>query len=581
MDKIIYGADTETCKGLPMTLQFYSEDIAHEKIYWVDSKSATRTFLRWCGDRARNCSHVVYVHKLDFDLVEFLFEGYEMLAGVGGSFELSAGDWRITGCYGTPTFCTLSDGKGRTIQLIDSFSFFRGSLDNAAKIFCPELPKFKRPAMLGEKLFKSGDSAFVAYAMRDAVIAYHIGRSIESLHREFDIRQAVSVADMAATIFRHRFLTYTIPQTSRDVIDAALLSYHGGKNNVTVERGWYEGVSSIDISSAYNASMRDLPAFSNIDLYKRVKFARGRFPKQVNPWGVYCVSGTLSDCKWPVVFSHAFKPLRGSISDIWVQGIELNEALASDELKLSSITGHCYDADKDHQAPGLRHFVDTFYELKENAGEPVQRYMYKTIGNSVYGKFIQTRKRGTHAYTDVDAEVTVNAADLVAGGMFHPFIASAITATTRARIHRLEHHYKALHTATDGIFTQERVRFCRDRSESDLHPTKQTHIGDLTLEAGNATLLLVRNKCYVLYVDEPGKKTIPSKVFKGRHIRKEARHGFQGTVSELEQMVKTGRRDYFVNRPRKLKEAIRSGLRPNEFVKKKMTLRIGAIGVQK
>jgi len=561
-----------------MTLQFYSEDIAHEEIHFVNAKSATGTFLRWCSKRSRNCSHVVYVHKLDFDLVEFLFSAYEMLVGVGGSFELRAGDWRITGCYGTPTFCSLSDGKGRTIQLIDSFSFFRGSLDKAAKLFCPDLPKYKRPKLLGEKLFRSSDTAFTEYAMRDAVIAYHIGKSIEAMHREFDIRQAVSVADMAAVIFRHKFLTYVIPQTSRDIIDASLLSYHGGKNNVTVDRGWYTGISSIDISSAYNGSMRELPAFSDVELYRRVRFGKGRIPKRVNPWGVYCVSGTVAPCSWPSVFSHAFKPLHGTVGDIWMQGIELNEALDSDELKLTSISGYCYDADKDNQAPGLRNFVDTFYERKENAADPVQRYMYKTIGNSVYGKFIQTRKRGTHAYTDVDAEVTVNAADLVAGGMFHPFIASAITAGPRARIHRLEHHYSAIHTATDGIFTAASVRRARSESERDLFPTKHTQIGDLTVEAENAKLLLLRNKCYVLYVDEAGKKTIPSKVYKGLHIRKEARHGFQGSVTELEKMVKTGRRDYTINRPRKLKEAVKAGLRPNEFVKKKMTLRVGAIG---
>lgn len=578
MDKIIYGGDTETCKGLPMTLQFYSEDIAHEKIYFVDRHSATRTFLRWCGERQRNCAHVVYVHFLQFDLVEFLFSAYEKLAGIGGSFEFHVGTWRVSGCYGAPTYCVVSDGKGRTITIVDSYSFYRGSLDKAAQLFCPDLRKLRRPNGLGEKLFTARDQTFCEYAMRDAVIAYHIGKFIERMHREFDIRQAVSVADMAATIFRHKFLTYTIPQPSRDIVDASLLSYHGGKNNLTVERGWYEGVSSIDISSAFGKSMAELPAFSNVDLYKRVKFRRGKFPKMVNPWGVYCISGKLEPCKWPVIFSHSFKPLSGVIADIWVQGVELNEALASGELKLTEIRGHCYDADKDHQAPGLRHFVNTFYDLKEAAEDAALRYFYKTIPNSVYGKFIQTRKRGTHAYTDIDAEVTVNASDLVAGGMFHPFIASAITSIPRARIHRLEHHYQALHTATDGIFTQKRVIIGgRNR---DLQPSRHTKLGDLTLEASNGTLLLFRNKCYVLYVDEAGKKTIPSKTFPGKHIRKEARHGFQGTVQDLERMAVSGERTYVVNRPRRLREAIKAGQVPNEFFKKKMRLKIGAIGVK-
>lgn len=579
MDKIIYGADTETYKGLPMTLQFYSEDINCDDIFFVNKNTATRDFLRWCSSRKRNCAHVVYVHYLAFDLVEFLFSAYEKLVGIGGSFEFRHGDWRISGCYGSPTFAVVSDGKGRTITIVDSYSFFRGSLDNASKLFCPDLRKLRRPVGIGEKLFTAKDTKFVEYAMRDAVIAYHIGKAIERIHQEFDIRQAVSVADMAATIFRHKFLTYTIPQPSREIIDAALLSYHGGKNNVTVERGWYTNVSSIDISSAYNKSMHVLPAFSNEDLYKRVVYKK--IPKLVNPWGVYRISGRVADCEWPCVFSHAFKPLHGKVTDIWIQGMELNESLESGELKLESIKGYGYDADRDNQAPGLRTFVETFYKLKETAQDPVLRYMYKTIGNSVYGKFIQTRKRGSHAYTDIDAEVTVNASDLVAGGMFHPFIASAITAHTRARIHRLEHKYSALHTATDGIFTQRSIKLASHRRDADLLPTKNTQLGDLTVEATDSTLLLIRNKCYVLYVDKPGKKTIPSHTFKGKHIRKEARHGFQGTVTDLERMASTGERSYVVNRPRRLREAVKSGLTPNEFIKRRMTLKVGAIEVQK
>src|SRR6185503_18643355 len=116
------------------------------------------------------------------------------------------------------------------------------------------------------------------------------------------------------------------------------------------------------------------------------------------------------------------------------------------------------------------------------------RAMQKFILNSISGKFIETRKRNSCAFTDVDADTTVTACELIAGGMFHPFIASAITAHTRARIHRLEHKYKAIHTATDGIMTQAKNAKGEGKG-----------LGALTVEAENATTLLLRNKCYVVY----------------------------------------------------------------------------------
>lgn len=574
MDKYVYGADTETIHGKPMTLQFYSEDIACEDMYFVNEDTALPTFIKWCAQRKKNVQHVVYVHKLDFDLVEFLWGRHELLAHT--EFDFKYGKARISGVYGTPTFARIQFGNGVSILFVDSFSYFRESLAKASLRVCPDLPKLRRVDGLGEKLFTKRDSGFCDYAMRDAVVAYHLGKSIEGLHQEFDLTQCVSVADMAARVFKHKFLDYEIPQPSRDIVERALLSYHGGKNNVTVESGWYEDTTSIDISSAFPESMHAMPSFSNGKAYKA--FRAGNGVRRVPDYGVYAVSGRADACPWPCVFSHSFKPLSGDIDRVWMQGFELNEALSSGELRASRINGYFYDVARDNQAPALRAYVDFFYERKESAENPVNRFMYKLLLNSLYGKFIQTRKRGSIAYTDIDSGDTTTAADLIAGGMFHPFIASAITAKPRARIHRLEHEYQALHTATDGVFTQRRVT---RGANFDLQPGKgKTRLGSLTVEAEKATLLLLRNKTYVLYAAK-GPKTTPSVVFKGRHIRKFALHGFQGSVTDLERLAATGKRTYTVKRANRLKESVKRKLTPNDFVTKQFTLRVGPLAVNK
>src|SRR5487761_886463 len=73
LDKIIYGADTETFHGKPMTLQFYSEDCHCDEIFFVNETTARDVFLRWCASRQEKVQHVLYIHNLSFDLVEFLW----------------------------------------------------------------------------------------------------------------------------------------------------------------------------------------------------------------------------------------------------------------------------------------------------------------------------------------------------------------------------------------------------------------------------------------------------------------------------------------------------------------------------
>jgi hypothetical protein len=190
--------------------------------------------------------------------------------------------------------------------------------------------------------------------------------------------------------------------------------------------------------------------------------------------------------------------------------------------------------------------------------------MYKILLNALTGKFIQT----SPDYTLADGKLIKI---MRAGGLYHPFIASLITGHTRAAIHTLEHRYNALHTATDGIFVPGRV----DTGE------KKT-LG-ATICEGQGDLALFRNKLYIFYTDdikEAGQKPHESQMFEGRYVMKCARHGFQGTVTDLERMLVSPDRSYKTNKPIKLKTALRDGEDPNKFVIKTRHLRnIGELGV--
>lgn len=570
MRKMIYGGDTETMRGRPISFQFYGLNRS-DMIFISDPQKAISILLAWCKRLPSRALHVVYVHNLEFDMVSFFWDHRdELVTTRSGEFDFIIGEWRIVGAYGAPTFCRIMDNSGnKVIMLVDSYSYYRASLAKAAEVFCPDMPKLKAPDGLGDKLFKRTDEAFIEYAMRDAIIAYHIGMSLEKLHDEFEIGQTVSVADMAARIFRHKFMTQEIPQPDRAVIEDSMAAYHGGKNLLSAEPGWYEQVTSIDISSAYPHAMHGFPSFYHAKLYRQFRALK---PKRVPDLGIYQASGRVMSCRWPCLFTHDFKPLLGGrVEGLCVAGYELNEAIRSGEFRPMRVTGTFYDGDRDRSVPPLKAFVEDFYERKESATDKPMRAMYKFILNSISGKFIQTRKNNKAEIINIDdgnsSLLTVaDEADMIAGGMFHPFMAALITAHTRARIHGVEHEYQTIHTATDGVYTQHRV---------DERKFGKKGLGSLSVE-GRGDLLMLRNKTYVLYGDKPADpdKPVRSQSFKGKFIIKNALHGFQGSVFDLERMVATNTRVYMTKKVNRLRASVKSGETPNDFVDRTFYLKV-------
>lgn len=559
----VIGVDSETMEGEPITFQFYGDDCPDNGLMvWTKSKTATRDFL---GALTKILRHkkstetVLFGHNLAFDLVSFFHDRHIMFKNEEFSFSFNG--WNVDGIYSNVVFCSLRNSS-HTVHIIDTFAYFQQSLAKLANVFCPDLPKLKAPVGLGSKRFAKTDEEFNAYAMRDSEIAYQIGKYIVDMHARYNAPISVSAPHLASRIFRVKHLQKAIPLPSKNIVYAALHSYHGGKNNLAAAAGWYEKVYSLDIVSAYPAAMKDLPSFSNAKLYKKIQ-GTGRI-NSVPDYGIYRVSGIVNKCKWPILFDHKFKPVFGDMEEIWVTGFELNEAILSGEIKINSLYGFYYDAKADKESSPFKSYIDEFFVKKDKAESEPERLFYKIMMNSLYGKFIQTTdheglKGFRELLFDIENENLSSERYIIAGGLFNPFIATLITGKVRAQIHRLEHRYKALHTATDGIFTQQ-----KPKERIGLGGEKIDCFGDL---------LLLRNKCYIIYGDaktaKKYPKAFPSKTFKGKWILKYAHHGFYGTVHDMEKMYVNGLREYEYTKVNKLKESLRRGLTVNKFEKRK------------
>jgi hypothetical protein len=544
----VLGFDSETLQGPPITLQFYGGE--HSKRFngciFIGKRRAIDVFIKQI-EKLRPGHYRMYGHNLEFDMLSALWE--ERAKMRDGNIDIRIGNWEIHGRYSKPVFAVFSDGE-RYIELVDSMLWFQTSLEKAGALVCPDLPKLKRPEGLGQVMFSANDDEFVEYAMRDAVVAFHLGISIERFHEELDITSQISLASMAAAVFRKHYMKDDIWQPPMiEWIAGAAASYHGGVNRVRTNAApaWHINVTSLDLSSAYPRAMKEFPAFSNENGYKPYKTKHPRSVRSVEDFGIYKISGRASPCDWPALFNHNFKPLEGKFSDTWVSGYELNQALQSDEVTLSHINGFLYDQSGEDGYSPFAAFVDFFYRMKSEATDPVMRYMYKIMLNALTGKFIQT----SPDFTLVDGKLVKIKR---AGGLYQPFVASLITGHTRSVMHVQEHKYNALHTATDGIFAP-------GRCAGD--PVKQ--LGAFVTE-GFGDLALFRNKMYIFYSDVETDSSYPSTVFAGRHILKCARHGFQGRLADMEQMLVSNLRDYETNKPLKLKTALKQGDDPNKFV---------------
>ena len=561
----IIGFDSETMEGPPITVQFYSEHMPRiNKCIFVNEQNVLTKTLSHLGKHCKMGKYVLVGHNLKFDLLSMFYPVYmELVQSRYGDFEMRVGDWEVFGVYGTPTFCRLRKGDVE-IAVIDGFSWFRTSLARAAELVCPGLPKLERPEGLGSKTFGPKDSAFIDYAMRDAEVAFHVGCAIDSLTQEFDIGQPVSVADMASRIFQKCYIVDPIHNVGPRIMEGAVKSYHGGKNNLVTGAApaWHSHVDAWDLSSAYPHAMTKLPAFSKPKLFAAARVFSNR-TRQFPEHGVYCISGRVPPCDWPVIFDHSFKPITGPFEDTWVTGYELNEARRCSEISLSSVWGHVYDTDRDPVTEtAFQRYCDDFYAMKQSAEDPVRRYMYKTLLNSIYGKFIQSR--------EIESEDGTNT--WKHGPLFHPFAASLITGHTRAVMHRLEHETQAMHTATDGVFCG-----AGNSPVDGFDWAPKQGLGSIESEGKDCELLLLRNKLYILYTQKDG-EGFPSAV-RERNIYKYAKHGFQGSITELENLVFNHKRKYSVERPNTLRMAVRRKQIPNKFESHDLVLKVAPIKV--
>jgi len=554
----IIGFDSETVHGEPMTLQFFGERI--NEIISVSDKTAEKRFFQALDKLAvANELTVLFCHHLAFDMLSIFPMRLRELAN--GYFEFHTTGWECEGVYGRPTFARFQHNK-KSVLIVDTGRFCRAGtkLEQLASEYCPDLPKLKMPTGLGDKRFSLDDSEFVAYAIRDAEIAYRFGQVIVHWHELYNVPMSLSGPHLASQVFRRHYVTDPVILPAREVCYAALRAYHGGIQRAPFGYGFWKKARCIDIVSAYPHAMAMAPSFTNARLFKTYT---QRGCGLVYPWGIYHATGYARDNQYPCLWNKNFNACGKGEFDIWTTGHELNEFTRQRQGLLRTVQGYYYDEEKDKALKPMQLFVREFFKKKSEAPNKIERESAKLLLNSLYGKFIQTRVE-VEPYYDCESRTFIADTSIRAGGLFNPFIAALITGHTRARLCGLERKYSAIHSATDGIV-------------STVFPVSaegKRALGDLTIEA-SGDALIIRPKLYIIYKRCDDKELLKSRYLPKHRIVKYALHGFRGSIEDLEKMLVSGKTEYEYTHAIGLRESLRTSLgRANDFIKRRGNLNV-------
>lgn len=614
----VFGMDTETYHGHPLSLQIAGAG----EIYfsYVSPDDVFEKFWGWTKERmVYNGVNLCYVHNLGFDLRVLFNKWHKEMYRQFSEINFKIGSVVVSMLYGKINKATLQD-EGYKLDLLDSRAFTLASLDGSLKMFGVSAVKLDTPEDLGNLDFKSLSAddprkiKFEIYSKNDAEAERLLGEKILSFHRDFGVSPSISLPSFAAKVFRKRFLEgQTVPFPSMEIVKASEQSFHGGKNGY-YEKGpkVFEDLYEVDINSAYPTAMASFPGLTD-GAYAEVEDFRPGF------LGVYCLSGRVDVCKYPVIFDHAFESVRGDFDGLWHTGYETELAMRKDSgVTIKNIRGYIWVPDKGSVNP-FKAFVDYFYGRKEKTPKSDPYYhFYKIVLNALFGKLIaasELRSFEDGSARDQLKEMGVNFPDTMrlderwdpvlqksvsivrlwkAGGLYNPFIATQITGYARKYLYELETKYEAVHSATDSIKTTRAV-------------SHVSGLGGLKLECFGRCYIF-RNKLYLHFAKDfsnckHNEKpiTYPAKMFTknkkgeliyvahpkanqpfvdkdGQHLCKYALHAFKGPLWVLfenrQSLIDGADLDYDYVHVIGLREGLKRNETPCDFVIRSEKLRL-------
>ena len=317
--------------------------------------------------------------------------------------------------------------NNRAVTFYDVMQFYPGGLDvNAQKYLGIGKLKNVDSAILGsrKKYWLDHLPEVITYCIRDSALAAALGQLLYAKlwsSLKFNPAKPFSCGSISQEYFINNspFIP-TIKDIPQEILAVHQNNYRGGRIEI-MKRGFFEGVNSYDLKSAYPAEMVNLMDYSAGTWVRSTDFdedVHGMYKVEyswIHPTLGF-VAVTMPNIRG---VESTLYPVTNMVEG-WMNEQELR--VLSDhpqfgEFKiLEGWSFHPY-----REMYPYRSLIEKLFELKEGADDKTERMLYKLFINSIYGKTAQAiydRKMGKFA----------------TGKLYNPVYSCRITANTRIKL---------------------------------------------------------------------------------------------------------------------------------------------------
>jgi hypothetical protein len=374
-DIIICSLDIETYKGnedgtqIPYLICIYSKDfqISFEQ---KENNNIIDEFIDFLQILKKNHKTYYYIWAHNGMKFDYLF----LLPSIIKHFNL-----RVFG-----KLCDIKSINLGNIRFLDFFKFFPTSLNSLSKTFLNKSKlEFDFNLIFDKNSAIMNMETAVKYCMMDSQLLYEIIHLFDNMCYEkyqISINDCLSSSHLSKLIFQNKYLNVTLKGSILEDYDKELSSYHGGMC-ISFVKGFYnKPIYVYDINSSYPSCMRNFMPYEFIKEKEISKITK------ITDHYLYYVTFKFPEynilCNLPTKVDGEMVFLQNGSG--WYWGIELKTALKLD-VKL------CYEKVRKYKKYKLfENFVtDLYTKRKESKNDPVLYSLYKSILNSLYGKFGQ------------------------------------------------------------------------------------------------------------------------------------------------------------------------------------------------
>jgi hypothetical protein len=366
-------------------------------------------------------------------------------------FELNLKEEGLKIKYLNKKCLTLTKGN-TTINIFDALQYFIGagvggssSLDNVAKAYLGEQKDYKgkyQDKIFPDEIEYNELMQIIEYCFLDCKLTAKLMNIwIDSFYNNFGFypNKFYSAGFVSVLVMKtglNEF--YPFRKTPFIVQDLAYKSYFGGRFEI-MAKGFMENIYHYDIKSAYPYAMSLLPDL-NRGRWFRIKSKEEFLKHARNKVGFYQI---IVDVKEKKVAPFMFRDDGGAVSCprgkflTHTTGYELTKALDYYDFDLLKIEGFYFNKPDNEDKTEFNELIEGMYKTRMAQTNAGQKYVYKVIINSIYGKTAQSKPEPK--------------------GLFNPILCASITGLCRSMLLDVAKDNKndIVMFATDGIFSKK------------------------------------------------------------------------------------------------------------------------------